>query len=194
MGQYDDVWKNDSVDAHFKADIPQKMLELFEKENVQTILDLGSGDGTIAVDLAKQGRTVYALEISNDGIEKTKARAQEAHVSVLILEQDMYQFTNPLEMQLEEFKSELITYGCFSGGILLLYKAICANGGRCYGMAASAGSYFIYPNLKPLSGYPWNWSETTPVMSNINAYHINQLIYKLWLSYKDPNDIYNSIK
>jgi len=91
MGQYDDVWKNDSIDAHFKTDIPQKMLELFEKENVQTILDLGSGDGTIAVDLAKQGRTMYALEISNEGIEKTKARAQEAHVSVHIREQDMYQ-------------------------------------------------------------------------------------------------------
>lgn len=91
MGQYDDVWKNDRVDAHFKADIPQKMLELFGQENVQAILDLGSGDGTIAVNLAKQGRTVYALEISNEGVEKTKARAQEAHVSVHICEQDMYQ-------------------------------------------------------------------------------------------------------
>lgn len=91
MGKYDDVWKNNNVDAHFKADIPQKMLELFEQENVQAILDLGSGDGTIAVDLAKQGRTVYALEISNEGIEKTKARAQEAHASVHICKQDMYQ-------------------------------------------------------------------------------------------------------
>lgn len=91
MGQYDDVWKNDNVDVHFKANIPQKMLELFEQENIQTILDLGSGDGTIAVDLAKQGKTVYALEISNEGIEKTKARAQKAHVSVHVREQDMYQ-------------------------------------------------------------------------------------------------------
>lgn len=91
MRQYDDVWKNDSVDNHFKASIPQKMLELFEQENVQAILDLGSGDGAIAVDLAKQGRTVYALEISNEGIERTKALAQEAQVSVHIREQDMYQ-------------------------------------------------------------------------------------------------------
>lgn len=91
MGQYDDVWKNDNVDMHFKADIPQNMLELFEQENIQTILDLGSGDGTIAVDLAKQGKTVYALEISNEGIEKTKARAQKVHVSVYTREQDMYQ-------------------------------------------------------------------------------------------------------
>ena len=91
MKQYDDVWKNNSVDAHFKANIPQKMLELFEQENVQTILDLGSGDGTIAVALAKQRKTVHALEISNEGIEKTKAKAQEAQVSVHILEQDMYQ-------------------------------------------------------------------------------------------------------
>jgi ubiquinone/menaquinone biosynthesis C-methylase UbiE len=91
MGQYDNVWKNDTVDAHFKADIPQKMLKLFEQENIQTILDLGSGDGTIAVALAKQGKTVHALEISNEGIEKTKARAQEAHVSIHTHEQDMYQ-------------------------------------------------------------------------------------------------------
>lgn len=91
MKQYDDVWKNNSVDGHFKADSPQKMLELFEQENVQTVLDLGSGDGTIAVDLAKQGKTVHALEISTEGIEKTKARAQEAQISVHILEQDMYQ-------------------------------------------------------------------------------------------------------
>ena len=88
---YDDVWKNDSVDGHFKADIPQKMLELFKQEKVQTVLDLGAGDGTIAVALAKQGKTVHALEISNEGIEKTKAQAQEAQVSVHVLEQDMYQ-------------------------------------------------------------------------------------------------------
>lgn len=69
---------------------PQKMLELFKQESVQTILDLGSGDGTIAVDLAKQGKTVYALEISNAGIEKTKAQAQKDQVSVQLFEQDMY--------------------------------------------------------------------------------------------------------
>lgn len=67
------------------------MLELFEQENVQTVLDLGSGDGTIAVALAKQGKTVHALEISKEGIEKTKACAQEAQVSVHTYEQDMYQ-------------------------------------------------------------------------------------------------------
>jgi ubiquinone/menaquinone biosynthesis C-methylase UbiE len=91
MGQYDEVWKSDSVDRHFKAEIPQKMLELFEQENVKSILDLGSGDGTIAVALAKQGKTVHALEISNEGIEKTKARAQEAQIAVHTYEQDMYQ-------------------------------------------------------------------------------------------------------
>lgn len=91
MGQYDDVWKSGSVDMHFKAEIPQRMLELFEQEDVQSVLDLGSGDGTIAVDLAKQGKTVHALEISNEGIEKTKAHAEEAGISVHIYEQDMYQ-------------------------------------------------------------------------------------------------------
>lgn len=91
MEQYDDVWKNDSVDGHFKADIPQKMLEFFKQENVQTVLDLGSGDGTVAVALAKQGKIVHALEISNEGIEKTKAKAQKAQVSINVLEQDMYQ-------------------------------------------------------------------------------------------------------
>jgi ubiquinone/menaquinone biosynthesis C-methylase UbiE len=88
---YDDVWKNVSVDGHFKADIPQKMLELFKQERVQTVLDLGAGDGTIAVALAKQGKTMHALEISSEGIEKIKAQAQEAQVSVHVLEQDMYQ-------------------------------------------------------------------------------------------------------
>ncbi len=88
---YDDVWKNDSVDEYFKADISQKMLELFKQEKAQTVLDLGAGDGTIAVALAKQGKTVHALEISNEGIEKIKIHAQEAQVSVHTLEQDMYQ-------------------------------------------------------------------------------------------------------
>lgn len=91
MEQYDNVWKNDSVDGHFKADIPQKMMELFKQENVQTLLDLGSGDGANAVVLAKQGKIVHALEISNEGIEKTKAQAQEAQASVHLLKQDMYQ-------------------------------------------------------------------------------------------------------
>jgi hypothetical protein len=31
MKQYDNVWKNNNVDGHFKADT-QKMLELFEQE------------------------------------------------------------------------------------------------------------------------------------------------------------------
>ncbi len=88
---YDDVWKNDSVDEYFKADIPQKMLELFKQDRVQTVLDLGAGDGTIAVALAKQGKTMHALEISIEGIEKIKVQAQEAQVSVRTLEQDMYQ-------------------------------------------------------------------------------------------------------
>lgn len=87
---YDDVWKNVSVDGHFKADIPPKMLELFKQEKVQTVLDLGAGDGTIAVALAKQGKTMHALEISNEGIEKIKKHAQMAQVSVHTLEQDMY--------------------------------------------------------------------------------------------------------
>ncbi len=91
MKQYDDVWKSDNIDMHFKAEIPQKMLELFKQEHVKSILDLGSGDGTIAVDLAKQGKIVHALEISNEGIEKTKAQAQEALVSVHTYKQDMYQ-------------------------------------------------------------------------------------------------------
>ncbi len=88
---YDEVWKNNSVDTHFKAGIPQKMLELFEQEKVQTLLDLGAGDGTIAVALAKQGKTVHALEISHEGIEKIKAHAQKAQVTIHTLEQDMYQ-------------------------------------------------------------------------------------------------------
>jgi ubiquinone/menaquinone biosynthesis C-methylase UbiE len=91
MEQYDDVWKSDSVDTHFKAEIPQKMLELFKQENVQSILDLGSGDGSIAVALAKQGKTVHALEISSEGIEKTKIRAHKAQTSVHTYKQDMYQ-------------------------------------------------------------------------------------------------------
>lgn len=96
MYQYDDVWKKDNIEGYFKADMPKKMQELFEEEHIQTVLDLGSGDGTIAVALAKQGKTVHALEVSHEGIEKTKAQAQEAQVSVHILEQDMY---NPLPFE-----------------------------------------------------------------------------------------------
>lgn len=40
---YDDVWKNVSVDGHFKADIPQKMLELFKQEKVQMLTYENSG-------------------------------------------------------------------------------------------------------------------------------------------------------
>ncbi|MCH9632639.1 MAG: tRNA 5-carboxymethoxyuridine methyltransferase [Chlamydiae bacterium] len=91
MEHYDAVWEGKSVDEHLKADIPQKMLELFEHEKVQTILDLGSGDGTIAVSLAMRGKTVHALEVSKKGIERTKEQAQAVRVPVHTLEQDMYQ-------------------------------------------------------------------------------------------------------
>ncbi len=91
MTQYDDVWNSNKVDEHFKATISQEMLKLFEQEKVETILDLGSGDGTIAVALAKLGKTVHALEIASEGIKKTNAQAQAAGVSVHSINQDMYQ-------------------------------------------------------------------------------------------------------
>jgi len=92
---------------------------------------------------------------------------------------DVYQF-NPARMSLNELAYELGPK--LTSPITLFYKDLLVWKGRCFGMAASIGAYFKYPDKKPLSGYPWDWGKgeeniPNPVMSNITTYHVNQFRY-----------------
>ncbi len=53
------------------------------------VLDLGCGNGALAVELAKRGHYVLATDISTSNLRKTQLSAQIAHVSVEVAKYDL---------------------------------------------------------------------------------------------------------
>lgn len=51
--------------------------EIFSKHNCSKVMDLGCGMGRHTVYLAKKGFNVYATDVSETGIEKTKEKVEE---------------------------------------------------------------------------------------------------------------------
>ncbi|MFT3950413.1 MAG: class I SAM-dependent methyltransferase [Oscillospiraceae bacterium] len=56
--------------------------ELFKRENVKTILDLGCGMGRHSIFLARQGFQVTATDISPKGVETTRQKATELGLEI----------------------------------------------------------------------------------------------------------------
>jgi len=80
-------WCHDLIEALKKANLNQK------QESSLTILDLCTGTGCIGLSLAKNfpRSTVYALDISNDAYNLTKANAHSNDVkNIIILKSDLY--------------------------------------------------------------------------------------------------------
>lgn len=63
--------------------------DLFEKENVKTVLDLGCGTGRHTVYFAKRGFQVTATDISPKGIEVTMRKAEQSGVKIRAACHDM---------------------------------------------------------------------------------------------------------
>lgn len=80
---YDDFWKisnNDCV-AETDSKIIKQHLEIGEK-----ILEIGCGAGLLAIDLAKSGYLVTAVDISTEALKKAKSNAASENVN-LVFEQ-----------------------------------------------------------------------------------------------------------
>ena len=91
---------------------------------------------------------------------------------------DSYKFKNLTKLSWEEFKSLAYPYSFLRllGG---LFAEVFSWNGRCWGMSATAGKYFLDPGSKP---YPGNlvyiWEPTDVLVTNPITYaHINQAIF-----------------
>ncbi|QPC46953.1 class I SAM-dependent DNA methyltransferase [Mangrovibacillus cuniculi] len=63
-------------------------------ENAKTVADIGCGTGTIAIELAKKGYDVTAVDLSDDMLFIASEKAQEQSVSLSLYQQDMRELSD----------------------------------------------------------------------------------------------------
>ena len=80
---YDAQVKKEESEGAFEA-----YLEYLDDVNGKDVLDIGCGPGFFAVELARRGARVTAVDISPEMLQKTRQRAQAAGVDVQVLQAD----------------------------------------------------------------------------------------------------------
>ena len=75
-------WNANNYNKHadFVSILATPVVELLKPKKDEKILDLGCGDGTLAVEIEKAGSKVIAVDLSEDMVEKTKEKGIEAYV------------------------------------------------------------------------------------------------------------------
>lgn len=75
-------WNANKYNEHadFVSVLGMPVVELLNPKENEKILDLGSGDGTLAVEIEKYGADVIAVDLSEDMVAKSKAKGLESHV------------------------------------------------------------------------------------------------------------------
>jgi len=66
--------------ADFVSVLGMPVVELLNPQANEKILDLGCGDGTLAVEIEKYGVNVVAIDLSENMVEKSRAKGLDAHV------------------------------------------------------------------------------------------------------------------
>lgn len=66
--------------ADFVSNLGMPVIDLLNPQKNERILDLGCGEGTLALEIQKFDTKVVALDLSADMVEKTKAKGIEAYV------------------------------------------------------------------------------------------------------------------
>ena len=66
--------------ADFVSALGLPVVELLDPKKNEKILDLGCGDGTLAVEIEKSGASVIAVDLSEDMVEKAKEKGIETYV------------------------------------------------------------------------------------------------------------------
>lgn len=90
MSVYDKVWKQEKPAEYYKTSISDHVLRLFYAIKAERILDIGAGDGTNLIFLAKNGFQAHGLEISKEGVKKARTNAKQENCIVHALEADMF--------------------------------------------------------------------------------------------------------
>ncbi len=124
MSVYDKIWKQKKPKGYYKTSISGQVMKLFRQIKAERVLDIGAGDGTNLIYLAKKGFQSYGLEISKEGIKKARKKAKQENCIVQVLEADMF---HPLHYKTEFFDA-VYSYQTMNHGrhgqILKLLKEI----------------------------------------------------------------------
>lgn len=73
---WNDIYENQGEVQRDVLPTVEMIADLFQKENVKTVLDLGCGMGRHSIYLSKRGFSVTATDISPKGVEITAQKAQ----------------------------------------------------------------------------------------------------------------------
>src|SRR3989338_2127374 len=87
--QWNEVYVNDNFTKKPQRNLPQ-IANFFKLNNISRILDLGCGSGRNIVYLAKEGFEMYGLDISSEGVHKTKLWLKKEGVNASLKVRSMY--------------------------------------------------------------------------------------------------------
>lgn len=75
-------WDADKYNKHadFVSNLALPVIELLNPQENERILDLGCGEGTLAIEIEKFNTKVVAVDLSESMVEKTKEKGIEAYV------------------------------------------------------------------------------------------------------------------
>jgi len=75
-------WNADNYNKHadFVSNLAFPVVDLLNPQENERILDLGCGDGTLAVEIEKFSTKVVAVDLSESMVEKTKEKSIEAYI------------------------------------------------------------------------------------------------------------------
>ena len=76
-------WDADNYNRHadFVSNLALPVVDLLNPQENEKILDLGCGEGTLAVEIEKSGASVVAVDLSESMVEKTQEKGIEAYVT-----------------------------------------------------------------------------------------------------------------
>lgn len=74
---FNKVWDRQEQDESARTNIESNEIDLFIKNQVKSILDIGCGDGTSDLFLAKKGFKITGIDISDKGLKIAKDKSKE---------------------------------------------------------------------------------------------------------------------
>ncbi|WP_199613555.1 class I SAM-dependent methyltransferase [Paenibacillus alkalitolerans] len=83
---YDQVMQYDSNMGDRSAEI-QKLIHIMKLDNTQTVLEIGTGTGSIAVGVAPSCKQVYAIDVSKPMLDYAAKKARDHKVDNIIFHQ-----------------------------------------------------------------------------------------------------------
>lgn len=86
---WDKIFREEKVLFPIQEDMP-RIVKIFKKHEVKKVLDLGCGSGKHTIYLAEQGFKVYGIDISTEGLKKTKQRLKERNLKAKLRTSSIY--------------------------------------------------------------------------------------------------------